>query len=66
MKIIDRDDFKMFVHIGECKSPGDVKVLHFIREEFDKNHDLILRNTYEFFMNKDEMKKLAKVLNEYE
>ncbi len=66
MKIIDRDDFKMFITIGECKSPSDVKVIHFIREEYNQQEDLILKNTYEFFMNKDEMKKLAKVLNDYE
>jgi len=66
MNIIDRNDFKMYVTIGECKSPSDTKVIHFIREEYDKQEDLILRNTYEFFMNKDEMKKLAKVLNDYE
>lgn len=66
MKIIDRDDFKMFITIGECKSPSDVKVIHFIREEYNQQEDLILKNTYEFFMTKDEMKKLAKVLNDYE
>ena len=66
MIIIDRKDFKMFVSIGECKAPNETKVIHFIREEFDKDQNIILRNTYEFFMNKDEMKKLAKVLNEYE
>lgn len=66
MKIIDREDFKMYVHIGECKSSEGVKVIHFIREAYDKDEDLILRNTYEFFMNKDEMKKLAKVLNDYD
>ena len=66
MKIVDRNDFKMFVLIGQCKSPNDLKVIHFIREEYDKQEDLILRNTYEFFMTKDEIKTLAKVLNEYE
>ena len=66
MKIIERDNFKLFVHIGECKTPNDIKTIYFIKEELDKNQDLILRNTYEFYMNKDEMKKLAKVLNDYE
>ena len=66
MNIIDRNDFKMYVHIGDCKSPSDTKVVHFIREEYDAKADLILRNTYEFFMTNDEMKKLAKVLNDYE
>lgn len=66
MKIVDREDFKMYIKIGNCLSPGDTKVLHFIREEFDRDENAILRNTYEFFLNKDEMRKLAKVLNDYE
>lgn len=66
MKIVDRDDFKMFVYVVDCKKPNGLKIVHFIREEFDNNKELKMRNTYEFFMNKDEMKKLAKVLNDYE
>lgn len=65
MLIINKPDFKMFVLIGECKSPNELKVIHFIREEYDKREDLILRNTYEFFMTKDEIKALAKVFNDY-
>jgi hypothetical protein len=66
MQIVDKTNFKMYVHIGECKSPSDTKVVHFIREEYDEKADLILRNTYEFFMTKDEIKKLARVFNDYE
>jgi len=65
MKIIDRDDFKMYVLIGECKAPNELKIIHFIREELDKDENIIIRNTYEFFMKKNEIKKLAKVLNDY-
>lgn len=66
MKIVDREDFKMYIKIDDCLSPDDTKVLYFIREEFDRDENVILRNTYEFFLNKDEMRKLAKVLNDYE
>lgn len=66
MKIVDRGGFKMYVHIGDCKAPDETKVIHFIREEHDSKENILTRNTYEFFMNKDEMKKLAKVLNDYE
>jgi len=66
MKIIDRDDFKMFVEIKDMKSPSDTKAVYFIREELDKEDNVLLTNTYEFFMNKDEIKALAKALNDYE
>lgn len=66
MKIVDRGGFKMYIHIGECKTPSDIKVLNFIREELDTSENILITNTYEFFMNKDEIKKLAKALNDYE
>lgn len=66
MNIIDRSDFKMYVKIEDCKKPNDMKALCFIREEFDKDENIIIKHTYEFFMNNDEIKTLAKVLNDYE
>lgn len=66
MKVIDRNDFKMFVDIKKCKAPSELNAIQFRREEYNKDEDLILKNTYEFFLNKEDIKKLAKVLNDYE
>ena len=41
MKIVDREDFKMYIKIDDCLSPDDTKVLYFIREEFDRDENVI-------------------------
>lgn len=66
MKIIDRQDYKLYVKIKDMKAPSDMKAVYFIREELDKDDNVLLINTYEFFIDKNDMKTLAKVLNDYE
>jgi len=56
----------MFVDIKKCKAPSELNVIQFCREEYNKDENLVLKNTYEFFLNKEDIKKLAKVLNDYE
>jgi hypothetical protein len=48
------------------KAPSDMKAVYFIREELDKDDNVLLINTYEFFIDKNDIKTLAKVLNDYE
>ena len=66
MRVVDRQDYKLDVKIKDIKSPSSMKAIYFIREELDKEDNILLINTYEFFINKNDLKKLAKVLNDYE
>ena len=66
MRVVDRQDYKLDVKIKDIESPSSMKAVYFIREELDKEDNILLINTYEFFIEKDDLKKLAKVLNDYE
>jgi hypothetical protein len=41
-----------------------MKAIYFIGKEFDSNNRLINESTYEFFLNDEEIKKLARMLND--
>lgn len=66
MLVINREDYKLYVEIKDVQSPSDMKAIYFIREELNKDEDILLTNTYEFFINKNDLRTLAKVLNDYE
>jgi hypothetical protein len=64
MNIIDRSDYKLSVKIKNVLFPADMKAIYFIGKEFDSNNRLINESTYEFFLNDEEIKKLARMLND--
>jgi hypothetical protein len=64
MRIIDRQDFKMNVSIKSVLYPSSMKAVTFTREEYDKDDKIIRINSYEFFLDKDDLKLLARVFDE--
>jgi hypothetical protein len=66
MRVVNRQDYTLDVKIKDISSPSNMKSIHFIRSEFNTDENIILTNTYEFFLTKDDIKKLAKVFNDYE
>ncbi len=65
MLIVDRQDYKLRVEVKDLKKPSTMKAVYFIREELDKEDNILLINTYEFFIEKNDLKTLAKVLENY-
>ena len=65
MLIVDRQDYKLRVEVKDLKKPSTMKAVYFIREELDNEDNILLINTYEFFIEKNDLKTLAKVLENY-
>ncbi len=60
MLITDRSDFKLHVKIDECPFPQEMKNIQFVREEYNDKGELVNDSTYQFFLTKDEVVRLAK------
>ena len=58
----DGQGFRLRVKIWKCKSPQDLNAVNFISESKDKDGNVDIGSTYEFFMTDDELKTLGKEL----
>jgi len=63
MNIIDRQDYKLSIEINNVLRPSNMKVIYFTGKEYDSKDNLTNKNTYQFFLTKEELKKLVEVLN---
>lgn len=64
MTIIDRDDYKLKLNIIPTSS--DIHAIYFTREMFDDKGKLIFDSRFEFFIPKEDMKKLIDGFKMYE
>jgi len=54
--------FRMRVKMWNCLSPADLNNVDFIQETLDKDGNVVLSSTYNFFMTEDDINTLAKGL----
>ncbi|NBP02524.1 MAG: hypothetical protein EBU90_20875 [Proteobacteria bacterium] len=64
MTIIDREDYKLMLDVIPTSS--DIHAIYFTREMYNDKGDLIFDSKYEFFIPKEDIKKLIKELKKYE
>lgn len=57
--ITDRQDWKLKVSIDACEYPSELKYLKFTGQQYNKEGELTLTSTYDFFLNKEEMLKVS-------
>ena len=60
--VTNRQDFKVKVVIKGCLSPSDRKCVEFVREQYNKENELIDSSIYQFFMNETELITLSNIL----
>ena len=57
--ITDRQDWKLKVSIDDCEYPSGLKHLKWTGQQYNKEDELTLTSTYDFFLNKEEMLKIS-------
>jgi hypothetical protein len=60
-EFIIKDDqaFRLRVKSWKCVKPSELNAIEFIQESKNKNQEVDLSSTYQFFMTDEELKKLA-------
>ena len=58
----DSQGFRLRVKSWKCVSPSDLNAIEFIQESKDKDGNVDLSSTYQFFMTDAEIKTLAEGL----
>jgi hypothetical protein len=58
----DNQGFRLRVKSWKCLNPAELNAIEFIQECKDRNGEVDMTSTYQFFMTNDELKKLADVL----
>ncbi len=60
--IKDTPGFRLRVKSWKCVNPASLNAIEFIQECKDKNGEVDMASTYQFFMNDEELKILAQSL----
>jgi hypothetical protein len=58
----ENNAFRIRVESWECAKPEGLFAVNFHNDCFDKNGNIEMTSTYNFFLSKDDMKKLAEGL----
>lgn len=60
--IKDTPGFRLRVKSWKCVNPASLNAIEFVQECKDKNGEVDMSSTYQFFMNDEELKILAQSL----
>jgi len=60
--ITNRQDFVLKVTISDCISPSDRKCVRLIREQYNRENELIDSSTSQYFMDEFELIRLSNIL----
>ncbi len=60
--ITNREDWKLRFHIKDCEHPEGLKHLVFTGEQYNDKGELTNSSTYDFFLDKSEIKILRATL----
>jgi len=58
----DRQDYRLSIDIKNLKLPNNIKAVYLTKELYDENGKATTLSSYEFFIEKDKLQHLARIL----
>lgn len=60
--VTEQPGFRLRVEYWACTNPSDLNAVNFIQESLDDTGEVKESSTYNFFLNKNDMKRLGTIL----